>query len=328
MAKVGFILTVPFIVLIATLRGDVGVDTYSYLVNIGNIISKDIDWFIFEPGFVFLVLIFGSLGMEPRSILIAIALLISLVLFYAFFKIEKGKAYILFFLVIPIFYFDMTMNGLRYGLSFSLVALGCTYLNQVRKKRLFFFFVFLATSIQFTGLFLGLLVYYAVNGKVKSGLYISLFFTFIILLFELLGVGFLNDKINAYSQIHSPAFGSGLTTAIISFFTICTFMYFEREFEQRRVVIVYLTILTVTSFAISQISYAGLRLQSLVLFLIFLIYAMNSHVLQRKKGIYLLILSIIGFMGFLFKLKNFIDGESIGLTPFIPYMFIWEVYDF
>ena len=32
--------------------------------------------------------------------------------------------------------------------------------------------------------------------------------------------------------------------------------------------------------------------------------------------------------GFLFKLKNFIDGENVGATPFIPYMFIWELYDF
>ena len=74
MAKVGFILSVPFLILIASLRGDVGVDTHSYLVNVGNIISKEGYFFVFEPGFVLLVLFFGSLGMEPRSILIAISL--------------------------------------------------------------------------------------------------------------------------------------------------------------------------------------------------------------------------------------------------------------
>lgn len=328
MAKVGFILSVPFLILIASLRGDVGVDTHSYLVNVGNIISKEGYFFVFEPGFVLLVLFFGSLGMEPRSILIAISLLITLVLFYAFFKIEKGKAYILFFLVIPVFYFDMTMNGLRYGLSFSFVALACSYLLQDGKKWLFFFFVFIATSIQFTGLFLALLVYYVINGKIKSGLYIGLFFSLVIIASEFLGFGFINDKFDAYSQIQSPGFGSGLTTAAISFLTISALMYFERGLERRGFIIVYLTLLTLVSFGISQFSYAGLRLQSLILFLIFLIYAMNSQVLKNKKGFYLFVLTVIGLLGFLFKLKNFIDGENIGLTPFIPYMFIWDVYDF
>lgn len=332
MAKVGFILTVPFIVLIATLRGDVGVDTYSYLVNIDNIISNDINWFVFEPGFISLMLLFDSLGLESRGILIVISLLITLILFCAFFKLEKGKPYILFFLVIPVFYFDMTMNGLRYGLSFSLVALGCSYLNinqyQYHKNKVFFFFILLATSIQFTGLLLGLLVYYVINGRVKIGLYISLFIVFLILVLDYFSVGFISDKFNAYSNIQSPTAGSGLTTAFISLLTIFILMYFERGLKRRRTVILYLTVLSIISFIISQVSYAGLRLQSLVLFLTFLIYAMNSDELQLRKGSYLFMLSIIGVLGFLFKLKNFIDGENVGATPFIPYMFIWELYDF
>ena len=81
------------------------------------------------------------------------------------------------------------------------------------------------------------------------------------------------------------------------------------------------------TFFISQISYAGLRLQGGVLFLIFIVYAVKARQLYDRKWDCFIAMFAIGVLSFIFKLNNFIDGENIGFSPFIPYRFIWEVYD-
>lgn len=112
------------ILLLVFLRGDVGTDTLAYL----NIISviKGNGYVDMEVGFISVVKLMLSCGLNPRLILLAVALLTTLILIYAG-TFSKQALTVLMFCIVPVFYLDMTMNGLRYGLSFALASLAVAY---------------------------------------------------------------------------------------------------------------------------------------------------------------------------------------------------------
>lgn len=324
-----FMLSIPFLMFISIFRGDVGVDTYTYLTNIRYIIVGERES-VFEPGFEILIRVIGFFGFNEREIMMSLSFLISCILFFSFYKLEKNKPYILLFLVIPTFYFDMTMNGIRYGLSFSIIVYAISLYIKKGSLLSYAFLSLMAGSVHISGLLLGLLLLFIVNRKSWS-IYIilgSVAITCVCLFVYLVGSeGFIFNKINAYSDMQSPSFGSGFSIMLISCLTLFHFLIFENNCKDKFFICIMGFTLASFTFFISQISYAGLRLQGVVLFLIFIVYAVKARQLYDRKWDCFIAMFAIGVLSFIFKLNNFIDGENIGFSPFIPYRFIWEVYD-
>src|SRR3546814_16327300 len=69
-------------------------------------------------------------------------------MFLAVLMLERSPL-LMMTIVLPYFLFDMTMNGLRYGLAFSIVALGAAGLARGRLY-LFLLCAVIASSIQVT----------------------------------------------------------------------------------------------------------------------------------------------------------------------------------
>jgi len=75
---------------------------------------------------------------------------------------------------------------------------------------------------------------------------------------------------------------------------------------------------------LTSVSYAGLRMQLLVLFVCFCSISTIQLKEYRYKRNVILFLFIIGLFGFIGKLNNFNDEMKDSGSPFLPYHFYWE----
>ncbi|KFG93577.1 hypothetical protein GQ56_0131050 [Burkholderia paludis] len=99
----------------AVLRGRTGTDTASYQDIVAGVWSGNLKFVprTHEPGFVWLVRALEWVGHDPR---IATAIL-SLLIVIAFGRTVKDAS-VFATLVFPLFFYDMAMSGLCYGLAF------------------------------------------------------------------------------------------------------------------------------------------------------------------------------------------------------------------
>ncbi|MBM5573550.1 hypothetical protein GKO28_03365 [Deefgea sp. CFH1-16] len=102
---------------IIVLRGNVGTDTAVYLQMVLDILSgMEVDT---EYGFVLVVKFFDFLGFNSHFIVNFIS---GFVVIYSvfIFSSSREKFCVFVMLIFPYFLYDMSMNGIRYGVSFLL----------------------------------------------------------------------------------------------------------------------------------------------------------------------------------------------------------------
>lgn len=310
-----FIGLIPFALLVA-LRGEVGTDTNAYIKLLSNSIYelKENNSGL-EPFFLMIIYLKNYFELNSQLVLNVFSLFILLVLFIFFLK-TKHRFFIFSLLIFPIFIYDMSMNGVRYGMAF---ALSCFFIAESKEKlykinnNKFIYFLSLLNHKT------AILFYFFKNAQSAS---IKNFF--IICLIMIIGFFVLQeymvDKFSLYSEYSSPSIFSGVQPLFLTFLVLMANSYFYSQNLKRNI---YLLIIQLIFYIITQVSYAGIRFQFLELFYI-LVILVNDDGKIRKYKLYLLVLFFIGFLGLLFRLKNFNDESGIGLSPFIPYKFFWE----
>jgi len=301
-------------------RGDVGTDTFTYL-DIIRATKDSTEIVSIEPFFYGLSSGLMFLFDNERVVLAIIGVLITLILFAASSKLEKSSV-VFGACIIPIFYQGMTMNGVRYGLSFSMILLATVFFSRGDRKS-FFFIVLLAGLTHASGLILALFFYIFFEKKLKLYIFPLIFFVGGVFLFVFADI--ILTKLPYYIDFKSPSVFSGTSTLVLSLLAIYVLGDIEdSDFYSsfRAFLIIFLVI---SSFILSKFSYAGLRLQSLVLFLIFLIlqYQIAIKKISMHNRNYL-ILVFIGLLGLGFNFNNYMDEGFDGESPFIPYKFVWS----
>ena len=319
--SVVFILLLPAL-LVALFRGNVGTDTINYLTNYEMKYSQIQGVNEFEPGFEILSDIFVQLGFTSKMFVNAIALLSTLFLSISF-SGKKERTLLLLLVLFPLFFFDFTMNGLRYGLSFSIASIA---IDVYYKKRMVLFSVLaiIAISIQYSS-FLIILVFLMDRLKFKQIVFLISVFTLIIILFwsyfEMIYL-YLTLKQDAYKDSQSPGITSGLAPLLLFLILSTAFSkYSLKEFELKGLYI--LIFFELISFVIAKFTYAGLRFQTLFLFAL-IVYIKNnlSAILNYKK--FMTVNLIVSFISILVFFKNIILIVEDDQSPFLPYKFFWE----
>lgn len=310
------IATIPMLALV-WMRGNVGVDLPNYVQLIQMIQKSEGFTWLFEPGFEFLILTLSKISSDPTTIAKMIATLTTLLLLSVRWK-TKTAYQVLGLGIIPYYYIDMTMNGLRYGLAFSIALLSVKFLLSTRQLR-FFFSTLGAASIQVSSLYLHGLLQFIFRPK-----FIILFVPLVIAT-GLIGTDYLINKVSINLTLTKPSITSGLGPLLLSIVLIigcCSDSLIRRHYS---ISILFLFLLSFLTYVISQISYAGLRLQQLNSFLImlFLIYASERNGRIYSKNLFQILL-IISLMGTALRLKNFISEAGVGDAPFMPYTWYWE----
>ncbi|HFG6865164.1 EpsG family protein [Acinetobacter baumannii] len=299
------------LILVPLLKGMVGVDTYNYYRYVESVQFYYISNFEydFEPLFVFLVKFNLLFTNNPYIVLNIFSFYIIFILFSFFFK-DKDRIAIFISLVLPVFYYDMTMNGIRYGLAFALSGF-FIFNEKMMSNRVLMFFAFLCQKTSIFFLFL------------KYITYIS-FKRLLILLFFSLGMFFsfkdyIDSKIEDYSNMSAPNIYSGLTTLFTTIAILFLNSVFYKENRNRNN---HLLFVAIFFYGLVFVSYAGLRFQYLLLYFIIVSLCLDQNLFKNKK--YTISLYCVGFIYFLYRMYGFYSLAGVGDSPFLPYTFFWE----
>ena len=316
--KIFFIAGIFVTFLVVILRGDVGTDTATYLdmaqrIEANSSVSAtELD---VEMGFYWMLKALIFLTSDPRIVINSIS---GIIVFYAYYIFSKSdERFLVFvFLIFPIFLFDMSMNGLRYGLAFLLAKHASDKLKE--NIGISAFLLTLSILFQISGILVfSLLVVKRINFK---SIFILVILSF--LLFFLFQER-LEYKLTSYMQLQSPSVLSGLFPLIIFGLTFFAALITGGIISKN---IVLLLVLEIVMFALAKLTYAGLRFQLLILFVFFCrISDLSFSKFQEKKITNIFIFLLIGLIGCFGTYKHYIDDYGMGPSPFIPYEFYWDI---
>ncbi|WP_346238516.1 EpsG family protein [Niabella insulamsoli] len=309
--------------LIAILRGDVGTDTLNYLGFFeGKLINPEMGE-QYEPGFELLGWIMSMTGMSPRFNVALVAVITTWILCKSFSR-SKPEMMLFSLLIFPMYYWDFTMNGIRYGLSFSIVTIAIDALYRHKYLR-FLILSIIAVSIQYSALLIVLVFLFPLVKKRYLVLIIGGFIGLLAVLpnaFEFFMTR-LYDKQDAYKDLTAPSGLSGL--APLSFFLIL-YVVFIVYGKGKFFLLHILLIGEILSFIIARYTYAGLRLQGVFVFAIIL-FAKNNYKYIDRPNRYFRYIIVLNFLAFLIFIKNIVVIVPGDRAPFLPYKFYWEEKD-
>lgn len=307
------------LVFLAVFRGNVGTDTAAYIAMFEIFQSNPGAALNVEPGFALLSLSLLDVFKDPRVVLGLLAFLTSAVLFL--FARRIGNCYLFSLCLLPMFYQSMVMNGVRFGLSFALIALAIAMYLQGRRK-LFFMLALLGGLIHTSGISLALL-FYLVENRARYTYLLVAAACIVVLLFA---DSFVFDKLSNYYDRASPSILSGVSTLVLSLGLICVFFLSAPLRMQYGKKLMFLLGLTIFSFALAKISYAGLRVQALVLFLILMLLQYRITLLNVRLNVRSrVVVASCGLLGLAFNFGNYMAEEPSVASPFLPYHFVWQV---
>jgi hypothetical protein len=311
--------SIPMILLVF-MRGMVGVDTPFYEQTIDLIRIAGTYTFTFEPLFEYAVLGLANIMDSSFAVIGAVAAVTTFLLFIAN-QHSKIRIQVLALGIIPYFYLDMTMNGVRYGLAFAFVLFSTSHLARGRKKT-FAILALIAGMIQITALLLAGLLYLLLDIRWKRIIALGLA---TIALFTV-GGDYLLLKIEDNRGLATETITAGIAPLVLSLIMIGGCLSEPVLKTKFKAQLVLLLLLTVATYTLTQFVYVGLRFQQLNLFLIFGFIITALEMTAKKLNPRALICSLIAvcLLGSALRLKNFHNDAGQGDAPFAPYLFYWE----
>lgn len=301
---------------VAILSGDTGTDKANYYEWIANTFNGNIEKVVYEPGFKILTYALAMIYPSEYFIIPVVSLITTVFLWLAF-SGNKWQLIVFTFLLFPFFYFDMTMNGLRYGLSFAISAYAARLILE-NKVKSFIIVGLVGVSMQYSSIIIIILIYLSQVNFKKIHLILLVVVGYVI--FSILDLGYFDNKVDVYKDLTKPSGLSGVTPLLL-FTLIFGLNWFLNKKISKILFIIFG--LQIASFVLSLTSYSGLRFQSLFIFTL-LIFISFFQELKTFKKRYLIFFIIIGLMSFSLKIRNFMNEEKEVTTPFLPYEFYWE----
>ena len=302
---------------IAVLRGNVGTDTLNYLQYFGDL-NRGVEVHSFEQGFEFLARGVNSLGFNERFGVAVMSGLTSILILGSFSN-TKNQIILFSLLLFPVFFYDMTMNGLRYGLSFAISAIALDFLYK-KNNFAFILLAIAAISIQYSSfLIICVFLIFKLDKKYLIGLGIVILF---FIPFLSLNLTYFYDKQDLYRDVASPGSTSGLGPLILFLSIFISFLFYSGKERSTNILFLILA-LELGSFMLAKITYAGLRFQNLFLFSLIILIKQEYYTITKKNE-YLMMLIFLGTFGFLLTVKNIGAVVEDVNSPFLPYVFFWQ----
>lgn len=303
-------------ILVAILSGDCGTDKVFYYGWIEDTYNGYFDKVIYEPGFKYLTYAISLIEPNEYFIIPVVGAITTLILLFSFCE-NKWQLLVFSFILFPFFYYDMTMNGLRYGLSFALCALAAK--KQAQKNTgLFFIFGMLAVSMQYSSIIIIMLIYFSQVRLKKIHLLFLIILGYVI--FQLLDFSYFDNKVDIYKDLSRPSGISGLSPLVLFLLIFGLNWYLNKKINN---IFFIILLLEIASFLLSLKSYSGLRFQNLIIFTLIIFISFFQEIQPfRKRNI--LLFFLIGYLSFGLKIRNFMNEDVGATTPFLPYEFYWE----
>jgi hypothetical protein len=315
------------LVVVACVRGNVGTDTYTYLTEV-DLKLQDLDRPLgeFEPGFELVIGLLGDIFRNARAVVLALAF-INAALFYVSLKKWGGCRLVGAALLVPAFFFDYAMNGLRMGMAVPLCVLAYVALEN-RRPGYGLALAAAAVSVQMTSLvLLGLLMAYKVPFRLsvrRVALVVVTLVGFGVLFSSVFSERVL-AKVALYELSSAPSAVSGLAPLLFSAILALPFLDNVKSRAFRASVLLF--VLQLGFFMLSSLTYAGLRFQLLCLFAQALV-VQRELVPKRFVRSTRVACCIVFFVFCLsWEVRNFGNEQGIGESPYLPYEFFWQAND-
>lgn len=314
----------PLIFLVAA-RGLVGTDTAQYISIIRRLWVQGLFAVELEPVFGIITSLLMRWLHDPFTVLVVISVGVGVLMLFAGLRLEKVPI-IFSALVLPYFMLDMTMNGVRYGLAFALVTLATVFL--LRGKRLLFVLIgAIAALTQISALILVAGIWTLLEARLRT------FAAVVIMLvaFAFFFGGYLDDKASAYAEVQILSALSGTVPLVLGILMIAALATIREIRETSIPQLAVLLAAVFGAFIMTRFSSGGLRVQAIILFLIYLygaarIYRLSINVWRQQ--LFIVAMIVVAIAGGAFRYKNLNDDKNFGPTPFNPYYFIWNHYGF
>lgn len=301
----------------AMLRGATGTDTASYLdiiegIRTGNPVKTVRT---LEPGFVWLVRALEWIGHDPRITVAIVTLLVVIACIVAFGR-SDGDALVFATVIFPLFFYDMAMNGLRYGLAFCVAKIASDAWDRRRHG------TSIALAVAATGMHISavLLVTLLQIRRIRAMRYVGLMAAIAIVTFAARHKE-LMIKFGTYAAFTPPAQMSGAAPLLLALLVLGAGWALLGRMPRT---LVFLFACEIASFLLARISYAGLRFQWLVLFAMGCHFVPLLRVPDVNRRWVIVALVVLGAVGFALRLRNMLAEYGIGPSPFLPYRFFWE----
>lgn len=310
----------PMFYLIAA-RGLVGVDSAYYLQLFEAIRYLGPAGANFEPGFALIVALLTRIFADSFDILILLGCVAAGLMLTAALVLERQP--ILFLaIIIPFFLFDMTMNGLRYGLAFAIVSIGATGLVNQRRW-LFVICTVLAASIQVSSVVVAAGAWTLIEARIKTFAFVAAAALAVVAVFG----NYIGEKAAANSDLVAPGGTAGLVPYVITLAVLAAVSSKRELFRELKLPIIAIAVLQTAAFGMARYYYAGLRMEGVVLFLLYIVLAvrfarMKYFIPSRALTVILLVAAV---MSSILRLRNFSDEQGQNESPFAPYYFASEV---
>ncbi|MGU7769415.1 EpsG family protein [Burkholderia sp. MR1-5-21] len=302
---------------IAVLRGSTGTDTAAYLEMIegiwtGNVVNVPRT---LEPGFAWLVRALEWAGHDPHITVAIITLLIVVACVVAFGRTDED-ALVFATLIFPLFFYDMAMSGLRYGLAFCLAKIASDAWDRRRRG------TSIALAVAGVGMHVSavLLVVLLQIRRMRALRYVGLVVAIAVVV-AATHLQALLAKIGFYAAFTPPAQMSGTAPLALALLALAMGGGLLRRVPRT---LVFLFLCEIASFLLSRISYAGLRFQWLVLFAMGCQFVPLLRVPNVNRRWVTIALVVLGAIGFALRLRNMLGEYGIGPSPFLPYRFFWS----
>lgn len=302
------------LLLVVGFRGNVGTDTDTYR-RAFDALDYDLAGESFEPVFVLVARIAVALADDPTLAVNLVSVLVVIVVLSAARRVEGSPA-VFVLLLAPAFVFDMSMNGLRYGLAFGLAEHALIDLRRGDYYRGAVLGLLAVGSHSSAALVLGVVSMVILEGfRTKAGL-ILVAGAGVYSFWEAVTV-----KMLGYEVLLPPSELSGTAPLVLTFAVLLVLVVGRGALEGVSWAAVGLFAgLGLATFGLARITYAGIRLQFMVLFsLLVYLQFLVARFRGRVAGSLLVALWLVGILAFGFKVRNFYEDYGVGESPFLPY---------
>ncbi|WP_322084620.1 EpsG family protein [Burkholderia sp. BCC1972] len=302
----------PMIALVV-LRGHAGTDTAAYYAAFSGLDAGS--GYGSEPLFHALTTLLWSIWPDPRFVVNGISLLIALTLMWALGGARYG-AWFGGLLIVPGMFYELSMNVMRFGLAASLFLLATRVPAHERPWRYLAFTVF-GTGMHYSSILLFVLF----PAATRRGQGPALAFGVLCACVAAVAMPvYLGDKTDLYSGMAAPNASSGLLFVLLQTAMLVTLWRFRADFSVPRTGFWLLAVLEAAFYGLTRVSYAGIRFQLLLTFLMAVVmlrqYRPASGRMSHALAVCLFLIGLVALAG---RFNNMLDEAGRGASPFLPY---------
>jgi hypothetical protein len=312
---------------IAVLRGRVGPDTGGTYESMASHISTVHD---IEPVFVGLLTLLVAVFPNP---LLAVTMGLScvhilLLLIYAK-RADSHELFILQAIYIPVAFYQQITSALRFGIAFAVLLL----FTQAMRRKHFKWAIILAAVAIFTHYSAALFLVFWLGATIEYGKCRRLAFAAVplacIAAAAFYGQTQLLQKFSLYflQEFKAPSSMSGLSSIVVTSFILLGVIESSLWTIEKLKIVTFGLLGLGMSWWITQYSYGGLRLLSIIELVVPYATLMIYQRHRLRIGTHLRVLMVAaGLMGACFVYRNMLDETTVIRTtsPSLPYKFVWD----